>query len=55
MKAKDFFGEITFLSSFSLKPVGLSADGSGLISAGLETHMNAKKNHLNNVYFRSAL
>ncbi|KAG9296575.1 hypothetical protein G9A89_015167 [Geosiphon pyriformis] len=38
-----------------MKPVGSSAGGFGSILAGLGTHMNAKKNCLDSVYFHSAL
>ncbi|KAG9297802.1 hypothetical protein G9A89_000107 [Geosiphon pyriformis] len=34
--------------------VGSSAGGSGLVSAGLETRLNAKKNRLDSVYFCNA-
>ncbi|KAG9291291.1 hypothetical protein G9A89_021793 [Geosiphon pyriformis] len=37
-----------------IEPVGLSAGGFGLISAGLRTCMNAKKNHLDSVYSHGA-
>ncbi|KAG9301755.1 hypothetical protein G9A89_003302 [Geosiphon pyriformis] len=37
-----------------MEPVGLSAGGSGLVSAGLGTHLNAKKNQLDTIYSHSA-
>ncbi|KAG9305454.1 hypothetical protein G9A89_021172 [Geosiphon pyriformis] len=45
---------VHYLADDHCEPVGSSAEVSGSVSTGLETHLNVKKNHLDTIYSCSA-